>query len=114
MNPDELCRALHLASPALPIGSFSYSQGLKTAVELGLIRKEDAGKWIADGLTEIIARCDAPVVAFIYLAAAWILQSIRCRRLLIGTTGSLRVANRWNYGEKQNKWVGRCSSSPMP
>ena len=69
MNPDELCRALHLASPALPIGSFSYSQGLETAVELGLIRnEEDAGKWIADGLTEIIARCDAPVVAFVYRA----------------------------------------------
>jgi urease accessory protein len=70
MNPDELCRALHLASPALPIGSFSYSQGLETAVEFGLIRNEgDAGKWIADGLTEIIARCDAPVVAFIYRAS---------------------------------------------
>jgi urease accessory protein len=69
MNPDELCRALHLASPALPIGSFSYSQGLETAFELGLIRnEEDAGNWISDGLTEIIGRCDAPVVAFIYRA----------------------------------------------
>jgi urease accessory protein len=69
MNPDELCRALHLASPALPIGSFSYSQGLETAVELGIIRtEEDALKWIADGLTEIVGRCDAPVVAFIYRA----------------------------------------------
>jgi urease accessory protein len=69
-TPEELCRALHLASPALPIGSFSYSQGLETAVEIGLIRnEEDAGKWIADGLTEIIGRCDAPVVAFIYRAS---------------------------------------------
>jgi urease accessory protein len=70
MNPDELCRALHLASPALPIGSFSYSQGLETAVELGIVRTEkDASKWIADGLTEIVGRCDAPVVAFIYRAS---------------------------------------------
>ncbi|MBV8273821.1 MAG: urease accessory protein UreF [Verrucomicrobia bacterium] len=69
MNPDELCRALHLASPALPIGSFSYSQGLETAVDLGLIRNEaDALRWIANGLTEIVGRCDAPVVAFIYRA----------------------------------------------
>jgi urease accessory protein len=69
MNTEELCRALHLASPALPIGSFSYSQGLETALDLGLIRnEEDALRWIADGLTEIIACCDAPIVAFIYRA----------------------------------------------
>jgi urease accessory protein len=69
MNPDELCRALHLASPALPIGSFSYSQGLETAVDLRLIRnEEDACRWIGDGLCEIIGRCDAPVVAFIHRA----------------------------------------------
>ena len=69
MNPDELCRALHLASPALPIGSFSYSQGLETAVDLGLIRNEEqAFTWISDGLTEIIGCCDAPVIAFIHRA----------------------------------------------
>ena len=68
-TPDELCRALHLASPALPIGSFSYSQGLETAVDLGLIRnEEDAFRWIADGLSKIIGRCDAPVVAFVHRA----------------------------------------------
>jgi urease accessory protein len=68
-NPDELCRALHLASPALPIGSFSYSQGLETAVELGLIRnEEDAFTWISDGLTEIVGRCEAPLVVFIHRA----------------------------------------------
>jgi urease accessory protein len=70
MNPDELCRALHLASPALPIGSFSYSQGLESAIDLGLVQnEEDTTKWIADGLIQIIGRCDAPVVAFIYRAA---------------------------------------------
>jgi urease accessory protein len=68
-TPDELCRALHLASPALPTGSFSYSLGLEAAVDLGLIRnEEDAFKWIADGLSEIIGRCDAPVVAFVHRA----------------------------------------------
>jgi urease accessory protein len=68
-RPDELCRALHLASPALPIGSFSYSQGLESAIDLGLVQnEEDAAKWITDGLTEIVGRCDAPVVASIYRA----------------------------------------------
>jgi urease accessory protein len=70
MSPDELCRALHLASPALPIGSFSYSQGLESAIDLGLVQnEEDTTKWIADGLIEIVGRCEAPVVAFIYRAA---------------------------------------------
>ena len=70
MNPDELCRALHLASPALPIGSFSYSQGLESAIDLGLVQnEEDTTKWITDGLIEIVGRCDAAVVAFIYRAA---------------------------------------------
>jgi urease accessory protein len=69
IGPTELCDALHLASPALPIGSFSYSHGLETAVECGLIRNEaDADTWIADGLTEIVGRCDAPIVAFIHRA----------------------------------------------
>ncbi|MBV8815113.1 MAG: urease accessory protein UreF [Verrucomicrobia bacterium] len=69
ITPDELCRALHLASPALPIGSFSYSQGLETAVECGLVRNEaEADKWIADGLTNIIGRCDGPVTAFVHRA----------------------------------------------
>jgi urease accessory protein len=69
INPDELCRAMHLASPALPIGSFSYSQGLEMAVDLGLIRnEEEAFNWISDGLTEIIGRCEAPLVAFMHRA----------------------------------------------
>jgi urease accessory protein len=69
MNPDELCRALHLASPALPIGSFSYSQGLECAVELGIVRNEEnALNWVTDGLNEIIGRCDAPMVALMYRA----------------------------------------------
>jgi urease accessory protein len=86
MSPDELCRALHLASPALPIGSFSYSQGLETAIDRGLIRnEEDAFTWITDGLTEIMGRCDAPVVAFIHRA---------CRSQ--PPTDALSEITRWN------------------
>src|SRR5580700_3652215 len=100
MNPDELCRALHLASPALPIGSFSYSQGLETAVELGIIRTEEAAlKWIADGLTELVGHNH---------------QRIRMRILPIGTLGSFAVANRWNCDGKRNKWVGHYSNSLTP
>lgn len=33
-----LARLLHLVSPSLPIGAFTYSQGLEWAVENGWVR----------------------------------------------------------------------------
>ena len=64
---DELSGAFQLASPALPIGSFSYSQGLETAVELRLVKDEKTAKqWIGAGLTEIIGRCEAPIMISIF------------------------------------------------
>ena len=67
VTPDEFARALHLASPALPIGAFSYSQGLETAVHLRLVKDEQTAlTWIAGGFTEIIGLCDAPVMISIY------------------------------------------------
>ena len=45
----QLVRLLQLASPALPVGAYTYSQGLEWAVESGVIRDEaSAGRWIAD------------------------------------------------------------------
>ncbi|MFL6548487.1 MAG: urease accessory protein UreF, partial [Povalibacter sp.] len=38
MSP--LLHILHLASPALPIGAFHFSQGLEQAVECGWVRDE--------------------------------------------------------------------------
>ena len=69
MNPS-LIRLLHLASPALPVGAFSYSQGLEWAVESGAITTEAAAKaWIGDALHFALARCEAP--ALIALMRAW-------------------------------------------
>ena len=40
-----LIRLLQLTSPALPVGVYTYSQGLEWAVESGTIRGEaDAGR----------------------------------------------------------------------
>ena len=58
-----LLAALRLASPALPIGGFSYSQGLETAIERGWVRDEaDARRWLHDLLRHVIARWEAPIV----------------------------------------------------
>jgi urease accessory protein len=47
----QLPALLRLASPALPVGGFSYSQGLEAAVEAGLVTDEASAKrWISDGL----------------------------------------------------------------
>ncbi|HET8871548.1 MAG TPA: urease accessory UreF family protein, partial [Aquabacterium sp.] len=57
-------RLMWLASPALPVGGFSYSEGLEAAVEAGLIRTEaDAARWLDDQLQVSLARSDMPVVA---------------------------------------------------
>lgn len=63
-------RLLQLASPALPVGAYSYSQGLEAAVEAGIVKDAaTAGTWIGDVLELSVARMEAPV--FLRLAAAW-------------------------------------------
>ena len=70
-----LIRLLQLASPALPVGAYTYSQGLEWAVESGVIRDEaSAGRWISDLLTHGIGRFEAPLLAG--LMAAWSAQEM--------------------------------------
>jgi urease accessory protein len=60
----------HLASPALPIGTFAHSQGLEQAVELGWVTDEpSAAEWIHGLLVRALGTLDAPV--FLRLQAAW-------------------------------------------
>jgi len=57
-----LAALLQLASPALPVGAYSYSQGLESAIDAGLVRDEaGALRWIGDGLAQVLARYEAPV-----------------------------------------------------
>jgi urease accessory protein len=62
---------LHLASPALPVGGFAYSQGLEKAIEDGLVHDADsAGRWIGDLLALSLARWEAPLWLRAFDAAA--------------------------------------------
>ncbi|WP_176080456.1 urease accessory protein UreF [Paraburkholderia tropica] len=64
MNIAELTALLHLASPALPIGAFSYSQGLEAAIDARLVETaEDAAHWIAHGLANVLAPGELPFLA---------------------------------------------------
>ncbi|GAB3629438.1 urease accessory protein UreF [Pandoraea terrae] len=59
-----LAALLHLASPALPIGAFSYSQGLEAAVEHGIIHDApSAERWIASQLDGVFATGELPLLA---------------------------------------------------
>jgi len=54
---------LRLASPQLPIGGYSYSQGLEMAVEQGRVADaEQASQWITDQLLHNLARFEAPLL----------------------------------------------------
>lgn len=63
MNAGALLHLLQFASPALPIGGYSYSQGLEAALEAGIVH--DAGSarvWIARCLLDVVAQWDAPLL----------------------------------------------------
>src|SRR5690242_10153093 len=82
-RPDPmLARLLQLASPALPVGAYSYSQGLEAAVEAGIVfDAKSAQTWIEDVLDFSVARMEAPV--FLRLCSAW-------------HAGDVDEAARWN------------------
>jgi urease accessory protein len=58
-----LVRLLQLASPALPIGAYSYSQGLEWAVEAGTVHDAaSAQRWIGDLMEIAVGPGDAAVL----------------------------------------------------
>jgi urease accessory protein len=64
-----LARLLRLASPALPVGAYSYSQGLETAIARGWLTDEaSVGEWIGEVLARNLARFEAPVLCRLYQA----------------------------------------------
>jgi urease accessory protein len=65
-----LLQLIRLASPSLPVGGFSYSEGIESAVDAGLVTDEaSACGWLADQLALAIGRSELPVTA--RALAAW-------------------------------------------
>ena len=70
LSATALMMLMQLASPALPVGGFSYSEGLEAAVEHGLVHDEaSAQTWLIDQLLLVQARSDLAVLA--QAMAAW-------------------------------------------
>ncbi len=65
-----LLQLMWLASPALPIGGFSYSEGIEAGVDSACIATfREANDWLVDQLRLTLARADLAVVA--KAIAAW-------------------------------------------
>ncbi|WP_232818165.1 urease accessory protein UreF [Zobellella maritima] len=58
----QLLALLHLSSPALPIGTFAYSSGLESAIELGWVEDEAGLQHWLSGMLQGLAYLDVPVL----------------------------------------------------
>ncbi len=68
-EPRSLAHLFRLVSPTLPVGAYSYSQGLEWAIEYGAVRDEaTALTWIRDMLQRVLARFEAPICLRLYRA----------------------------------------------
>lgn len=79
-----LLQLIWLASPALPVGGFSYSEGLEAAVDrAGVATESIAADWLSDQLHLSLARGDLAVIA--QAIPAW-----RCNQL-----DRVKALNNW-------------------
>ena len=94
-----LPRLLQLASPSLPVGMYSYSQGMEQAVEDGWIKDEaQARDWLSGLLRQGLASLDAPLLALAYEAwargDAEAAEHCSARLLAMRETSELRAEDR--------------------
>jgi urease accessory protein len=103
-----LLQLMWLASPALPIGGFSYSEGLEAAVDTARVTTEaEAAAWLLDQLELSLARCDLAVLAQaipawqaaesnrVVALTAWVLQTRESSELRAQTEQMGRSLLEW-------------------
>jgi urease accessory protein len=78
---DPRLHLLQLASPALPVGAYAYSQGLEYAIEAGWVDDGSLQRWLEDLLQLGLATLDLPLLLRAYAA---------CER------GDVDALNAWN------------------
>ena len=67
---DSLLQLIWLASPALPLGGFSYSEGLEAAIDHGLVIDEKScTQWLVDQL--LLSQAKADIAALAQAIPAW-------------------------------------------
>lgn len=104
----DLLQLIWLASPALPVGGFSYSEGLESAVDAGLVDNADsAQRWLLDQLHLSQSRSDLAVLALaipawrnadhaaLHTLAHWVEQSRESAELRAQTAQMGRSLQEW-------------------
>ena len=90
-NPPALLQLIWLASPALPIGGFSYSEGLEAAIDHGFVHDEhSAAAWLVDQLHLTQSRGDMAVLS--QMVTAWQQQDI----------ARLEALNQWVHATRES------------
>ncbi len=88
-NPQTLLKLMQLVSPTLPVGAYSYSEGLETLVQQGIIAEAKAlTPWLQHELSFGLVRVDASLLVQAHGAAlgedwpavAWANQQLSARR----------------------------------
>jgi urease accessory protein len=102
-SPASLLQLMWLASPALPVGGFSYSEGLESAVDSQRVGKEaEVGDWLLNQLELGLTRSDLPAVA--RAVVAW---SAHDDRLADALNGWLRQTRETAEQRAQAEQMGR-------
>ena len=69
MHNNQQLRLMQLASSALPVGSFTWSQGLEWAVEIGWVKSvDDFSYWQIQQMEQNFFTVDLPLLARLYRA----------------------------------------------
>jgi len=116
MKLTQLSRLLQLASPALPVGAYTYSQGLEWAVESGAIRDEaTALRWIADLLDWNLGRFEAPLLARMLAACRGVEDLAPLNEMILASreTAELR-AETVQMGYSMTRLLGELNDFPAP
>lgn len=94
-----LLRLMHLISPTLPIGSFTYSQGIEWAVEVGWITNpQSLQAWLASQLTGTITHLELPLLKRLY--RAWQTEEIQAVEHWIAVSNASRETSELLLEEK--------------
>ncbi len=69
VNPMNINRLLQLCSANLPVGGFSFSQGLEFAIENGWIKNQaETASWVTLNMRESVVRTDVAILKRLYMA----------------------------------------------
>ena len=117
LAPGSLLQLIWLASPALPVGGFSYSEALETAVDEGRVHDEaSAAAWLTDQLHLSLGRSELPLLATALDAVrrghAARLQALADWHVQTRETRELRLQSE-QMGRSLLDWLAALGGSPI-